>query len=35
MIIVFNLVSLSKQLENKNKIENVKNYKFAWVDEVP
>ena len=32
---IFNIVSLSQQLENKNKIENVKNYKIAWCHEIP
>jgi len=32
---IFNIVSLSQQLENKNKIENVKNYIIAWAHDVP
>ena len=32
---IFNIVSLSQQLENKNKIENIKNYMIAWAHEVP
>ena len=26
---------MSQQLENKNKIENVKNYKISWAHDVP
>ena len=26
---------MSQQLENKNKIENVKNYKIAWCHDIP
>ena len=32
---IFNIVSLSQQLENKNKIENIKNYVIAWAHDVP
>ncbi len=32
---IFYIVSLSQQLENKNKIENVKNYMIAWAHNVP
>ena len=32
---IFNIVSLSQQLENKNKIENIKNYKISWAHDVP
>ena len=32
---IFNIVSLSQQLQNKNKIENIKNYMIAWAHDVP
>ena len=32
---IFNIVSLSLQLENQNQIENVENYKIAWCHDVP